>query len=332
MGSQYIYTMKGLSKAYPQAQAVLSDIWLSFLPGAKIGVLGLNGAGKSTLLRIMAGEVTEFDGEAFPAAGVSVGYLSQEPQLDASKTVAGNVEEGVGPLRDLLRRYDDATASLSSGLLDLEPALEEQGRLQDEIEAAGARDLDSRVAMAMDALRLPPGETDVTTLSGGERRRVALCQLLLKAPDLLLLDEPTNHLDAETVGAVYDAISRRLAEDAEPGEPLPEERAEAMHAKGRLDEGAVNKALGKGDRGFVIAALALASGLSRPAVQKVVSMASAKGIVAVVWRAGFSMGLAEQLQLRLGRISPDAMMRAGRRGGFPISDEELDWQIEFFAS
>ncbi len=199
MGSQYIYTMKGLSKAYPQAQAVLSDIWLSFLPGAKIGVLGLNGAGKSTLLRIMAGEVTEFDGEAFPAAGVSVGYLSQEPQLDASKTVAGNVEEGVGPLRDLLRRYDDATASLSSGLLDLEPALEEQGRLQDEIEAAGAWDLDSRVAMAMDALRLPPGETDVTTLSGGERRRVALCQLLLRAPDLLLLDEPTNHLDAETV-------------------------------------------------------------------------------------------------------------------------------------
>ena len=199
MGPQYIYTMKGLSKAYPQAQAVLSDIWLSFLPGAKIGVLGLNGAGKSTLLRIMAGELTEFDGEAFPADGVSVGYLSQEPQLDASKTVAENVEDGVGPLRDLLRRYDDATASLSSGLLDLEPALEEQGRLQDEIEAAGAWDLDSRVAMAMDALRLPPGETDVTTLSGGERRRVALCQLLLKAPDLLLLDEPTNHLDAETV-------------------------------------------------------------------------------------------------------------------------------------
>ena len=152
------------------------------------------------------------------------------------------------------------------------------------------------------------------------------------AGSLLQKLERRNDLDAETVGAVYDAISRRLAEDAEPGEPLPEERAEAMHAKGRLDEGAVNKALGKGDRGFVIAALALASGLSRPAVQKVVSMASAKGIVAVVWRAGFSMGLAEQLQLRLGRISPDAMMRAGRRGGFPMSDEELDWQIEFFAS
>ena len=144
--------------------------------------------------------------------------------------------------------------------------------------------------------------------------------------------ESRNDLDAETAGAVYDAISRRLTEDAEPGEPLPEERAEAMHAKGRLDEGAVTKALGKGDRGFVIAALALASGLSRPAVQKVVSLASAKGIVAVVWRAGFSMGLAEQLQLRLGRIAPDTMMRAADGGAFPMSDEELDWQIEFFAS
>ena len=199
MGPQYVYTMKGLSKAYRSGQKVLSDIWLSFLPGAKIGVLGLNGAGKSTLLRIMAGEVTEFEGEAFPAAGLSVGYLPQEPQLDPSKTVAGNVDEGVGELRDLLRRYDDLTASLSSGLSDLEPVLEEQGRLQDEIEAAGAWDLDSRITMAMDALRLPPGTADVTTLSGGERRRVALCRLLLKSPDLLLLDEPTNHLDAETV-------------------------------------------------------------------------------------------------------------------------------------
>ena len=143
--------------------------------------------------------------------------------------------------------------------------------------------------------------------------------------------ESRNDLDAETPGAVYDAISRRLAEDTEPEAPLPEERAEAMHAKGRLDEGAVTQALGKGDRGFVIAALALASGLSRPAVQKVVSLASAKGLVAVVWRAGFSMGLAEQLQLRLGRISPDAMMRAAN-GAFPMSDEDLDWQIEFIAS
>ena len=152
------------------------------------------------------------------------------------------------------------------------------------------------------------------------------------AGSLLQELESRNDLDAETAGAVYDAISRRLAEDAEPGEPLPEERAEAMHAKGRLDEGAVTKALGKGDRGFVIAALALVSGLLRPAVQKVVSLASTKGIVAVVWRSGFSMGLAEQLQLRLGRISPDAMMRAANGGGFPMTDEELDWQIEFFAS
>jgi uncharacterized protein (DUF2336 family) len=141
-----------------------------------------------------------------------------------------------------------------------------------------------------------------------------------------------NDLDAETADVVYDAIRQRLVDEAEPREPLPEERAEAMHAKGKLDETAVTKALGKGDRGFVIAALALASGLSRPAVQKVVSMASAKGIVAVAWRAGFSMGLAEQLQLRLGRIAPDAVMRAGNRGGYPMTDEELDWQIEFFAS
>jgi uncharacterized protein (DUF2336 family) len=152
------------------------------------------------------------------------------------------------------------------------------------------------------------------------------------AGSLLQSLQSRNDLDAETAGAVYDAISQRLAEEAEPGEPLPEERAEAMHAKGKLNEGAVDTALGKGDRGFVIAALALASGLSRPAVQKVVSMASAKGIVAVAWRAGFSMGLAEQLQLRLGRIAPDAVMRAGRRGGYTMSEEELDWQIEFFAS
>ena len=147
----------------------------------------------------MAGEITEFDGEAFPADGLSVGYLPQEPQLDASKTVAGNVDEGVADLRGLLRQYDEVTAALSSGLSDLEEVLQEQGRLQDQIEAASAWDLDSRVTMAMDALRLPPGETDVATLSGGERRRVALCRLLLEAPDLLLLDEPTNHLDAETV-------------------------------------------------------------------------------------------------------------------------------------
>ena len=201
MGPSYIYTMKGLSKHYPQNRTVLKDIWLSFLPGAKIGVLGLNGAGKSTILRIMAGEISEFDGEAFPARGISVGYLPQEPQLDPSKNVAGNVNEGVESTRSLLKRYDEVVVSLSSGLVspEMDEALEEQGELQNKIDAAGAWDLDARVDMAMDALRLPPGSADVSQLSGGERRRVALCRLLLQSPDLLLLDEPTNHLDAESV-------------------------------------------------------------------------------------------------------------------------------------
>jgi ATP-binding cassette ChvD family protein len=198
---QFIYTMKGLGKVHPPDHVVLKDIWLSFLPGAKIGVLGMNGAGKSSLLRIMAGEDHEFLGEAFPADGISIGFLQQEPRLDSTKTVRGNVEEGVADIRALLTRYDEINAKFAEEMSpeDMEKILEEQAKVQDRIEAANAWDLDSRLELAMDALRLPPGETDVATLSGGERRRVALCRLLLKSPDLLLLDEPTNHLDAESV-------------------------------------------------------------------------------------------------------------------------------------
>jgi len=198
---QFIYTMKGLGKVHPPDHVVLKDIWLSFLPGAKIGVLGLNGAGKSTLLRIMAGEDQQFVGEAWPADGISVGFLQQEPRLDSSKTVLGNVEEGVAEIKALLARYDEINAKFGEDLSpeEMDKVLEEQGKVQDRIEAANGWDLDSRLELAMDALRLPPPDADVTTLSGGERRRVALCRLLLKSPDLLLLDEPTNHLDAESV-------------------------------------------------------------------------------------------------------------------------------------
>jgi energy-dependent translational throttle protein EttA len=198
---QFIYTMKGLGKVHPPDTKVLEDIWLSFYFGAKIGVLGLNGAGKSSLLKIMAGDDTSFIGEAFKADGASVGFLQQEPKLDPSKTVLGNVEEGVAATRALLTRYDDVNAKLGEDLSpeELEKVLDEQGRLQDKIDASNAWDLDSQLEHAMDALRLPPPDADVTTLSGGERRRVALCRLLLQSPDLLLLDEPTNHLDAESV-------------------------------------------------------------------------------------------------------------------------------------
>ncbi|MBZ5557086.1 MAG: energy-dependent translational throttle protein EttA [Acidobacteriia bacterium] len=198
---QFIYTMKGLGKVYPPDTKVLDDIWLSFYFGAKIGVLGLNGAGKSSLLKIMAGEDTSFIGEAFAAEGISIGFLHQEPRLDATKTVLGNVEEGVAPIKALLTRYDEVNAKLGEDLSpdEMEKVLEEQGKLQDKIEAANAWDLDSRLELAMDALRLPPPDADVKKLSGGERRRVALCRLLLQSPDLLLLDEPTNHLDAESV-------------------------------------------------------------------------------------------------------------------------------------
>jgi energy-dependent translational throttle protein EttA len=199
---QFVYTMKGLGKVHEPDHQVLKDIWLSFLPGAKIGVLGLNGSGKSTLLKIMAGLDQNFRGEAFPGEGVTVGYLPQEPTLNPAKDVRGNVEEGVAEIRGLLDAYDAVNMKLGEDLSPeaMDKVLEEQARLQDRIDATNAWDLDSRLDLAMDSLRLPPSDADVTTLSGGERRRVALCRLLLQSPDLLLLDEPTNHLDAESVG------------------------------------------------------------------------------------------------------------------------------------
>jgi ATP-binding cassette ChvD family protein len=198
---QFIYTMKGLGKVHQPDHVILKDIWLSFLPGAKIGVLGLNGAGKSSLLRIMAGEDEDVLGEAFPADGITIGFLTQEPRLDPTKNVLGNVEEGVAEVRALLRRFDEINARFAEDLSpdEMEKVLDEQGRVQDRIEAANGWDLDSRLELAMDALRLPSPDAEVATLSGGERRRVALCRLLLRSPDLLLLDEPTNHLDAESV-------------------------------------------------------------------------------------------------------------------------------------
>ena len=201
MAAQYIFTMKGLGKVYPPDQMVLKDIWLSFLPGAKIGVLGLNGAGKSTILKVMAGVETEFLGEAYPADGTSIGFLPQEPALDPTKTVLGNVEDGVAATKALLARYDELNGKLGEPLTAdaMEKVLDELGKLQDRIDAVGAWELDSKLELAMDALRCPAPDADVTTLSGGERRRVALCRLLLQSPDLLLLDEPTNHLDAESV-------------------------------------------------------------------------------------------------------------------------------------
>jgi ATP-binding cassette ChvD family protein len=201
MAHQYIFTMKDLRKVYPPNREVLKGIWLSFLPGAKIGVLGLNGAGKSTLLRIMAGVEEPSGGEARPAKGIKVGYLPQEPQLDPKKDVLGNIEEGVQETRALLQRFNELNLKLGESLpeKEMEKVLEEHGRVMAEIEAKNAWELDRTVEIAMDALRVPPGDQSVETLSGGERRRVALCRLLLQHPDLLLLDEPTNHLDAESV-------------------------------------------------------------------------------------------------------------------------------------
>jgi ATP-binding cassette ChvD family protein len=202
MAHQYIFQMYRLSKAFPPDKTVLNDVTLAFLPGAKIGVLGYNGAGKSSLLRIMAGLDTEFRGDAQLAPGATVGLLEQEPQLDETKDVRGNVEEGVAATRALLDRFNELAANYSDDTAD------EFAALQGKIDAADAWSLDTNVEYAMDALRLPPGDADVTRLSGGERRRVALCRLLLRAPDLLLLDEPTNHLDAESVAW----LERHLAE------------------------------------------------------------------------------------------------------------------------
>ena len=199
--AQYIYTMNRVAKMVPPKRFIIKDISLSFFPGAKIGVLGLNGSGKSTLLRIMAGIDKEFDGEARPQPGINIGYLPQEPELDAAKDVRGNVEEGVAETKALLDRFNEISMQFAEPMSDeqMTALLEEQGKLQDAIETAGAWELDRKLDIAADALRLPPWDADISNLSGGEKRRVALCRLLLSEPDMLLLDEPTNHLDAESV-------------------------------------------------------------------------------------------------------------------------------------
>jgi len=200
--AQYIYTMNRVAKVVPPKRFIIKDISLSFFPGAKIGVLGLNGAGKSTVLRIMAGLDTEFDGEARPQPGINIGYLPQEPELDPAKDVRGNVEEGVAETKALLDRFNDIAMQFAEPMSDdeMNALLEEQGKLQDAIDTAGAWELDRKLEIAADALRLPPWDADVTKLSGGERRRVALCRLLLSQPDMLLLDEPMagmNHEEKE---------------------------------------------------------------------------------------------------------------------------------------
>src|SRR5882724_3003021 len=201
MSKDFVFTMKGLTKTYPPGKQVLKDIYLSFYYGAKIGVIGLNGAGKSTLLKIMAGVEKEFDGEAFPGKGTTVGYLPQEPKLDEKLTVKENVAQGMKQVTDLLAEYEKVSGSFTDGMDPdaMEKALNRQAELQEKIEAVNGWELDHQLEIAMDALRCPPSDSPVTNLSGGEKRRVALCRLLLQSPDLLLLDEPTNHLDAESV-------------------------------------------------------------------------------------------------------------------------------------
>ncbi|HTL95665.1 MAG TPA: energy-dependent translational throttle protein EttA [Gemmatimonadaceae bacterium] len=210
MPAQFIYVMKDLKRVVPPSRVILDGIWLSFYPGAKIGVLGANGAGKSSLLRIMAGVDQDFQGEAWPAAGTRVAYLSQEPQLDPGKDVKGNVEEAVRETRALLERFEAIAAKFAEPMSDdaMQKLLDEQARVQERIDQTDAWSLDHTIEIAMDALRLPPADADVSKLSGGERRRVALCRVLLEQPDLLLLDEPTNHLDAESVAW----LERHLAE------------------------------------------------------------------------------------------------------------------------
>src|SRR4051812_43884453 len=208
MAPQFIYVMKALRKVVPPSKIILDDIWLSFYPGAKIGVLGANGAGKSSLLRIMAGVDQDFQGEAWAAKGTKIGYLPQEPQLDPSKNVRENVEEAVAEQRKLLDRFNEISAAFAEPDADFDKLLAEQARVQERIDTLDLWNLDNKIEIAMDALRLPPDDADVTKLSGGEKRRVALCRVLLEQPDMLLLDEPTNHLDAESVSW----LERHLAE------------------------------------------------------------------------------------------------------------------------